>query len=199
MWSATSVVGVMPDLPPQRLNFGDFYRATVAPLRRFLFRLTGSRSEAQDLAHDAYAKVFPAMQEKEVSQPQAFLYTTARHLALDQIKRRTRSPLQQSPIESDAAASRAPGVESVVMAREEWALMERAIAELPPGCRRVLLLRMVERHSHEEIAQQLGLARSSVEKHLMRAVRLLQAALRESGARGESVVVPISKPTGTGR
>ncbi len=99
----------MPDLPPPPRDFASFYRATLAPLRRFLFRLTGNRTEAQDLAHDAYAKVFPAMQEKDVGQPQAFLYTTARHLALDQIKRRARSPLRPSPIESDAAASRAPG------------------------------------------------------------------------------------------
>ena len=187
----------MADLPPPRRDFAGFYRATLAPLRRFLFRMTGSRTEAQDLAHDAYAKVFPAMQQKEVGQPQAFLYTTARHLALDRLRRRTRSPFQPAPGETDTAASPAPGVESVVMAREEWALMERAVAELPPGCRQVLLLRMVERLPHAEIAQQLGLARSSVEKHLMRAVRLLHSSLRQSGVGRDSVVVPISKQTGT--
>lgn len=188
----------MADQPPRPADFAGFYRATVAPLRRFLFRMMGNRAEAQDLAHDAYAKIYPAMQEKAVGQPQAFLYTTARHLALDRLKRRARSPLLPiSVASSEAAVSPAPGVESVVMAREEWALLERAVAGLPPGCRRVLLLRMVERLSHEEIAQQLGLARSSVEKHLMRAVRLLQEAMRESGAHHAAVVIPLDRQSGT--
>ena len=131
-------------------------------------------------------------------QPQAFLYTTARHLAIDRLRRRARSPLLPTTADGgEEAMSPSPGVESVVMAREEWALLERAVAGLPPGCRRVLLLRMVERLSHEEIAQQLGLARSSVEKHLMRAVRLLQEAMRESGAHHDSVVIPLDRKSGT--
>ena len=94
------------------------------------------------LAHDAYAKVLPALREKTVGQPQAFLYTTARHLALDRLKRRARAPFHPSQTADDATAlSSSPGVEAIVMAREEWTLMERAVAELPPSCRQVLLLR----------------------------------------------------------
>jgi RNA polymerase sigma-70 factor (ECF subfamily) len=63
------------------------------------------------------------------------------------------------------------------MARQELALLERAIAELPEGCRAVLLLRKVELLSHREIADRLGIAVSTVEKQHARALRLLRAAL----------------------
>jgi RNA polymerase sigma factor (sigma-70 family) len=77
-------------------------------------------------------------------------------------------------------------------------LLEHAIAELPPGCRRVLLLRVIERLSHQEIADRLGLARSSVEKHLLRAVRLLHAAMRQNLAGQDADVLPLRDRTGTG-
>ena len=188
----------MAELPPVRSDFSSFYRKTLVPLRRYLARLTGNQVDAQDIAHDAYARVYPAMQEKEVGHPQAFLYTTARHLALDRLKRRSRAPFQDTPAASaELSASPAPGVESMVMAREEWALMEQAVAALPPGCRRVLLLRTVEQMSHDEIARRLGLARSSVEKHLMRAVRLLHESLRQNTSGRTTEVHPLNERTGS--
>jgi len=188
----------MAELPPELSDFSSFYRKTLAPLRRYLARLTGNQVEAQDLAHDAYARVYPVMREKAVGHPQAFLYTTARHLALDRIKRRTRAPFQDSPMaDGELSASPAPGVEAVVMAREEWGLMEQAVAALPPGCRQVLLLRTVEQLSHDEIAQRLGLARSSVEKHLMRAVRLLHESLRRNTPGQAATIQPMTPKTGS--
>lgn len=188
----------MAEPDPGSSDFSGFYRRTLAPLRRYLARLTGSSADAQEIAHDAYARVYPAMQEKDVGHPQALLYTTARHLALDRIKRRARAPFRDSAAASgELSVSPAPGVESVVMAREEWALLQQAVATLPPGCRQVLLLRTVEHLSHDEIARRLGLARSSVEKHLMRAVRLLHEAMRENTSGRATEVQPLPIRTGS--
>jgi len=196
---AMAAAVLMPDAPSTRSDFAGFYRATIAPLRRYLARMMGNQTEAQDLAHDAYAKVLPALREKTVGQPQAFLYTTARHLALDRLKRRARAPFHPSQTADDATAlSSSPGVEAIVMAREEWTLMERAVAELPPGCRQVLLLRTIDRLSHAEIAARLGLARSSVEKHLLRATRLLHASINENASGKNADVLPLRGRTGTG-
>jgi RNA polymerase sigma factor (sigma-70 family) len=63
------------------------------------------------------------------------------------------------------------------MARQELQQLEEAIAQLPEGCRAVLLLRKIELLSHYEIAQRLGIAVSTVEKQHARALRLLRAAL----------------------
>jgi RNA polymerase sigma-70 factor (ECF subfamily) len=63
------------------------------------------------------------------------------------------------------------------MARQELLQLEQAIAQLPEGCRAVLLLRKIELLSHQEIAQRLGIAISTVEKQHARALRLLRAAL----------------------
>jgi RNA polymerase sigma-70 factor (ECF subfamily) len=172
-----------------RANFASFYRATLAPLRRYLARLVGNHGDAEDLAHDAYVRVYEAMDGQSVQRPEAFLYTTARRLALNQIKRRKIAPVQAGDGSKiiEFAATSAPGVERVVMARQEWARLEAAIADLPTGCRTVLLLRRREHLSHEEIGLQLGIAVSTVEKQHARALRLLRAALPDEGAADDRI------------
>ena len=165
---------------PNREEFGVFYRATVAPLRRFLARMLRNPTDAQDLAHDAYQRVYSAMERQRIEKPRAFLYTTARRLALKQIKRRQIAPVRDSDGKVvEMAVSEAPGVERLVMARQEWARVEAAIAELPPGCRAVLELSHREGLSHADIGARLGIAISTVEKQHARALRLLRGMLHE--------------------
>ncbi len=174
----------MPE--PPRSDFGSFYRATLAPLRRYLARMLGNPTDAQDLAHDAYVRVHQAMEEQRVAQPKAFLFTTARRLALNQIQRQKIAPVRETDGKViEFAVSGGPGVERLVMARQEWAQLEAAIAALPEGCRTVLLLCKAEHLSHAEIAQHLGIAISTVEKQHARALRLLRTALHDVPAAGK--------------
>lgn len=167
----------MADPDPARSDFARLYRATLAPLRRYLTRFLGDAGEAQDIAHDAYLRVYPKDGKAPPDNPQAFLYTTARNLAINRLKRRQSGPFSAQEIPADTSASQLPGVVQQVMARQELAQLEAAVAELPSGCRSVLLLRKVELLSHQEIADQLGIAISTVEKQHARALRLLRVAL----------------------
>ena len=166
----------MPEEPANRRDFAGLYRATIAPLRRYLARLLGNATEAQDVAHDAYLRVQPAVEKQTAENPEALLYTTARRLAINRLKRRSITPISSTPPSEDAIST-APGVVQQVMARQELAQLEAAIAQLPEGCRAVLLLRKIDLLSHQEIAQKLGIAISTVEKQHARALRLLRLAL----------------------
>ena len=168
----------MPDAPAASSHdFASLYRKTVAPLRRYLGRLLGNTAEAQDVAHDAYLRVYPSEGKKPAENPEALLYTTARRLAINRLKRRSISPISGGEWDPESSASALPGVTQQVMARQELALLESAIADLPAGCRNVLLLRKVEMLSHQQIADRLGIAISTIEKQHARALRLLRAAL----------------------
>jgi RNA polymerase sigma factor (sigma-70 family) len=181
----------MPDEPsnPEQ-DFATLYRTTLAPLRRYLARLLGNTAEAQDVAHDAYLRVYPTANTPPAERPEALLYVTARRLAINRLKRRSISPFAREALNLDAAASDAPSVEQQVMARQELTLLEAAIAELPEGCRAVLLLRKVELLSHREIADRLGIAVSTVEKQHARALRLLRAALPAETTAGAIAPAP---------
>lgn len=176
-------------------DFATLYRTTVAPLRRYLARLLGNTSEAQDVAHDAYLKVYP-LEQRNIAHPEAFLYTTARRLAINRLKRRSISPISPECPPLETAVAQTPGVENQVMARQEADLLKEAIAGLPEGCRTVLLLRKLEQLSHKEIAERLEISVSTVEKQHARALRLLRSALQDLlEERGEKTL--IEKESGT--
>ncbi len=161
-------------------NFTAFYHRTLAPLRRYLGRLLANRTDAQDIAHDAYLRVYKTMAEKPVEQPQSLLFTTARHLAINQIRRRENSPVQpEAGNVIELSPSQAPGIESIVAARQEWAATESAISRLPLGCRAVFLLCRLEGCTHPQAAERLGISRKTVEKQHARALRLLRASLQK--------------------
>jgi RNA polymerase sigma-70 factor (ECF subfamily) len=167
----------MSDEPASHRDFAALYRATLYPLRRYLARLLGSQSEAQDVAHDAYMRVYPVMSRQPPNRPAALLYTAARRLAINRLKRRSISPVSREELRPESAASSTPGVAQQVMARQELDILEQSIAQLPEGCRVVLLLRKIEQLSHREISDRLGIAVSTVEKQHARALRLLRAAM----------------------
>jgi len=167
----------MPEETGKDQGFAGLYRSTLAPLRRYLGRLLGNPNEAQDVAHDAYLRIYPSVQEGSAKNPQAVLYTTARRLAINKLKRRSITPFVAGEASLETAAAPAPGVVQQVIARQEWKQLEAAIAQLPEGCRAVLLLRKIELLSHYEISQRLGIAISTVEKQHARALRLLRTAL----------------------
>jgi RNA polymerase sigma-70 factor (ECF subfamily) len=167
----------MPDEPAGQREFSALYRTTLAPLRRYLTRLLGNPSEAQDVAHDAYLRVYPSITGNTAKEPAALLYTAARRLAINRLKRRSISPVSREEFIPETSASAEPSVEQQVIARQELAILEEAIAGLPEGCRAVLLLCKIERLSHKEIAARLAIAVSTVEKQHARALRLLKAAL----------------------
>ena len=163
--------------PESAPGFNAFYQVTLSPLRRYLATILGSQHEAQDIAHDAYQKTYRAMHAKPVEKPKAFLFTTARRLALNYRLRRANrmQPTESEKLEAHPAAG--PDAVEFASTHEETAALQQAILALPPGCREVLLLRNHEGLAHDEIAQRLGISRSGVEKQLSRALRLLREQL----------------------
>ena len=98
----------MDPTPDENLGPRDFsvlYRATLAPLRRYLTRLLGNPSEAQDVAHDAYLRVYPSLGGETIRNPEALLYTAARRLAINRLKRRSISPLAREEFIAETAVS----------------------------------------------------------------------------------------------
>jgi len=172
----------MPEKPSEPRDFASLYRATVAPLRRHLARILGNNTEAQDIAHDAYVRMYPVIEKQGAEKPEAMLYITARRLAFNRLKRRRIAPFAPEPPVEEVSASSSPGVVQQVMARQELQQLEQAIARLPEGCRAVLLLRKIELLSHQQIATRLGIAVSTVEKQHARPLRLLRTSLARPDA-----------------
>lgn len=189
MGGMSSLMAADPSFEPE---FAELYRRTIAPLRRYLARLLGDTGEAEDIAHDAYLRVYRSTQDHPAHKPEALLYTTAKRLAFNRLKRRSIAPILPVEPHPETTASTSRGVAEEVAAKQELQLLEQAIARLPSGCRTVLLLRKVELLSHREISERLGIAISTIEKQHARALRLLRQQLGAWSATPATPETPLS-------
>jgi RNA polymerase sigma factor (sigma-70 family) len=157
-----------------------------AALVRYLTRLCPNSSDVLDLRQDVYVKVFEAARAHRPTLARPFLFTTARHLVVDRI-RRSRVVSIEPAGDPDALNVLLDEVspERRLSAWQELRLLGVAFGHLPAKCREVMWLRKVEELSQAEVASRLGVSVRTVEFHVQKGVRLLaQTLFGDGGAIG---------------
>jgi RNA polymerase sigma-70 factor (ECF subfamily) len=153
-------------------------------LLRYLYRVWPRRDDITDLRQETYTRVFESARLSRPLNPNAFLFATARNLMTDRLRReRVVSIEAVGDIEELNVLIDELTPERRSIARQEFKRLANAFDRLPAKCREVIWLRRVQEFSQREVAVRLAITESAVEKHISRAVRLLNAELRsESGA-----------------
>jgi RNA polymerase sigma factor (sigma-70 family) len=143
-------------------------------LMRFLARVWPHRDELPDIRQEAYARVYEAALKGRPHAPKSFLFTTARHLMADRV-RRERIVSIRAGGDTDFLNVLVDEIspERRASAGEDLARLAHAFDRLSAKCREVVWLRRVKELSQKEVAQHLGLSEKTVEKHLRTGVRLL--------------------------
>ena len=156
-------------------------------LRGYLSRFFKNVADIEDVVQETYARLL-ALNDSASSAVRnwhAFLFTSARNVALDRLRRaRVVSLDALAEMGSFDVLDQMPPADEALNARQELALLARAIASLPDRCREVVTLRKLYGLSQKEIAQRLHIAESTVEKHVAYGVRL--CAQRMFVERGET-------------
>jgi RNA polymerase sigma-70 factor (ECF subfamily) len=161
------------------------YHAYRADLLRFLAARTGDPGEADDILQEVWIKLrVPA--GRPIANGRAYLYRIAHNLVIDRLRERHRR-MRRERLWADQRTDYAPpGAEPIdaagtaeeeMLEREEVALLASALTTLPDGARRVFELHKLEGLSHAEVAQQMGISKSGVEKHMAVAMKYLRRAL----------------------
>ncbi len=165
-----------------RRSIEALYRQHGAALRRFVRTRLRSDSDAEDVLQDVFVRICRRGDTQTLQSPAAVLYKTAFRLALNVIRRRRNSPIDGG-CEIDALDLPSPGrsPEEDLLVRRECEALLRAIGALPPQCQRVLTLRTIEGLSYDEMAAQLGLSVSTLEKHVVKGRRILRQHHRPDG------------------
>jgi len=166
-----------------------WFRCQVQPheqgLRRYLSAQFRSLSDAiDDLVQESYLRILHAYERGPVVSPRGLLFTIARNVARDLLRRRGVGAAF-SVTESDALrvlpAEDVPGPSESASRSQEYGLLAAAIAELPPRCREVLVLRKFEHLSQREIAQRLRISEHTVEAQLTKALHRCTAFFAKHG------------------
>ena len=183
--TATMEMSSPADEAVARLRRGD--RAALAVilpqfqfrLFRFLLRMVREQAAAEDLFQLTWIRVMERISSYDSQRRfDAWLFSVARHLAIDHLRRKTGFSLDAAEDDGDSPVDRLPakGADPLeqVLEFERGAILAAAIQRLPAIHREVLTLRFEEGMRLEEIADVAGIPLSTVKSRLHRALEGLR-------------------------
>ena len=143
-------------------------------LMRYLLRTWFRRDEIHDLRQEIYVRVYEAAAKVRPTQPKSFMFTTARHLMTDRL-RRSRVVSIDAVGDLDALNVLIDEIspERRLSARQELRRLTDAFDRLPDRCREVVWLRRVEELSQKQVAARMGISEKTVEKQVAKGSRLI--------------------------
>jgi RNA polymerase sigma-70 factor (ECF subfamily) len=162
------------------------------PLFRFAFRLLRTREDARDVCQETFLRVLHnAERFRDGARVSTWLYQIALNLCRDHARKRRRwsaiiddrrDARNADPVVSavDAAADPSAGIEK----HERRRAVARALAEIPPEQREVLILKEFEGLKFREIAEILRCPESTVKSRMYYGLAGLKTALSRNGVRG---------------
>ncbi|HEY5237217.1 MAG TPA: RNA polymerase sigma factor [Rhizomicrobium sp.] len=138
-----------------------------AALMQFLRHNWRNKSDIDDLRQDVYVRVYEAA-HKEIPRPvKPFLFTIARHLLVDHVRREHVVPIEAvADLDALDVAIDTPGPECSVIARDELRHLQVSLDRLPPRCREAVVLGRIEGLSGREIAARMGVTEATVSRQL---------------------------------
>ncbi|CAG2098326.1 RNA polymerase sigma factor [Xanthomonas arboricola] len=152
-------------------------------LRRWLRKHAPGNVDCDDVIQETYAILAGLGEVGHIANPRAYLFTAAQSVLLQQVRRaRIVSIESVAEIERLDITQDERSPERHAIAGQELRRIGEALAALPDKCRQVFLLRKVDGLSQREIAARLGISENTVEKHIVKGLRLLMARMGRTPA-----------------
>jgi RNA polymerase sigma factor (sigma-70 family) len=165
-----------------------------AALRVWLRRRRLEGLEIDDVIQETYTRLIAADSVAHIRDAKSYAFQIAGSVVVDHLRRlKVVSIASVSDLDHMDLPSEEPSPERQVIDREELHRLAQMIARLPGRVRDVFTLRRVYGLSQREVAARLGLAESTVEKHMARGFLLM---LEELGHGGKDPAQPSSLGSG---
>lgn len=155
-------------------------------LLRFLLVRFRDDTIAEDVLQNVYIKLKKASFDQPIHNDEGFLVRLTNNAALDYLKQSARrksrdhtwSELRTQSIGGEPIHDQ-PEADRVVDGRKKVTRLAGLIQQLPPKCREVFIAHKLRGVSYSDIAQNMGISRSMVEKHMTKALRFLAYNMRD--------------------
>lgn len=172
--SATSA-----QVDPESLEFWSIWLTHERAIYQSCLRWMGNAADAEDALSQVMLKAKAKLSEQgKIRNYSAWLQQMARNLCIDIHRQRRRRAVGCDVLEEVAPAapgkSRADNPADYVLQQELQEFWRGAIAALPPKLRAVMVLRVQQDYSYEEIADQLDLSVANVRKRVSQARHILR-------------------------
>jgi len=178
-------------------EFERLFRAHFAGIYRVLFRIVGSRQEAEDLAQEVFLRCYQVW-DPSAHPVRPWLYRVAMNLAFNERRDRRRRDVRNDKagrIETAIGDPPDPDPSEAIAREEEREAVRRTLDTLPPRQAQILLLRHAGL-SYREVAEALEVVPASVGTLLARAEAAFEEAHRSGAGRASRAAAAAQKKEG---
>ncbi|MBI2512348.1 MAG: RNA polymerase sigma factor [Opitutae bacterium] len=158
-------------MPPESTEEGRWFADNLLVhepmLRAWLQGRFGASVSVNDVIQEAYLRVLRIRQTDTINAPKAFLFATARNLALNAARSaKVRGEHVSEPLDESELLDESSNVRESVAQYEELEILTKAIQSLPDRCRQIFTLRKVYGLSQADIARKLDISARTVNAQL---------------------------------
>ncbi|MGY2362770.1 RNA polymerase sigma factor [Pseudomonas azotoformans] len=151
-------------------RFNHVFLTQRVVLLRTLQRMVNNHSTAEDLLQETYLRVTRALSERPIDHLEPFVYQTARNLALDHLRaRRIQARTLQEDVPLDVLQNVAAPIstpEDATQAEQMLEALSVSLGQLSARQQQIFILSRLHGCSYQEIADQLEVSLSTVQKEL---------------------------------
>lgn len=154
----------------QQTDFHELYREHHHWLFAMLCRRISCTSTAEDLSHDVFVRLLGKSYFPQLDEPRAYLARIAHGLLIDGHRRKA---VEKSWLEyiANQPNEHAPSAEEHIIIIDALARIDVLLENLPPRVSKIFLMSRIEGIGYAEIANQLDVSLSTVQKEMTKALR----------------------------
>jgi len=163
--------------------FYKVYLSSRKSISRLVARIVPPH-EIEDIVQETYVRICQIENKENITSPRSFMYKTARNLALDYQKqasvRLVDGVENMEILEQLLSSHHKDEMYENALTDSEFSHFCEAVRQLPVQCRKVFVLKKVYGYSQREIAAQLNLSESTVEKHISTGMKRCTLFMRKT-------------------
>ena len=132
---------------------------------------------AEELLHDTFIRLSKMPALSAIRRPRPFLFTVANNLAFDYLRKQQQHPAPETENSLSELTDQAPEQLEVLIKEHQIKHLMQAISNLQSRAREALLLAKFREMTLREVAHEMGISQTMVEKHLKSAIHKCRTEL----------------------
>lgn len=164
--------------------FRVIYDAYFDRVSAFAYKISKSDTISAEIVQDVFMKLWTNRQSlQDVLSLEAYIFSITRNKAIDHLRQLARETTLIQALASQTAIGYNP-IDDKVHAEELKLLIEEALGQLSEQKRKIFKLSKYDGYSHDDIALQMQLSKSTVKNHLSETLKHLRQQISEHPGTG---------------
>ena len=136
-------------------------------LKKFLRRFLSNYHDIEDICQETILRALEAEKSRDIHEHRAFLFGVSKNIVRKKLDKESKSIVDFiEDFVPQEYVTNEPSIEDRIDSHQQMLVFGEAVATLPRQCQKVFMLKKVYGYSHKEIAKELGISTSTVEKHV---------------------------------